>query len=99
MTFNLDPASARAAAARCSRLKAIMPVHFAGQSCDMAALGNLAQEYSVPIVEDAAHSLPGTFAGSMIGTLSRATVFSFYATKTIATGEGGMVVSADETLL
>ena len=99
VTFNIDPASARAAAARSHRLKALMPVHFAGQSCDMQALETLASERSIPMVEDAAHSLPATFQGRTIGTLSKATVFSFYATKTITTGEGGMVVSADEALL
>jgi len=99
VTFNLDPAAARVAAARCERLAALLPVHFAGQSCDLARLQSLADERGVPVVEDAAHSLPATFQGRMIGTLSRATVFSFYATKTIATGEGGMVVSRDESLL
>jgi dTDP-4-amino-4,6-dideoxygalactose transaminase len=99
LTFNLAPGAAREAAARCDRLKALLPVHFAGQSCNMDELGALAADHGIPIVEDAAHALPATFAGRMIGTLSKATVFSFYATKTIATGEGGMVVTRDEELL
>jgi dTDP-4-amino-4,6-dideoxygalactose transaminase len=99
LTFNLDPAAARVAAASCTKLKALMPVHFAGQACDMNALGLLAREYGVPQVEDAAHALPATFDGRMVGTLSEVTVFSFYATKTITTGEGGMLVSANEALL
>jgi dTDP-4-amino-4,6-dideoxygalactose transaminase len=99
LTFNLDPAAARDAARRCERLRAIIPVHFAGQSCEMDALGTLAREHGVPVMEDAAHSLPATFRGRAIGTLSEVTVFSFYATKTIATGEGGMVVSANSALL
>jgi dTDP-4-amino-4,6-dideoxygalactose transaminase len=98
-TFNLDPASARAAAATCNSLKALMPVHFAGQSCDMDGLLALAAERGLRTVDDAAHSLPGTFRGRLIGTLSDLTVFSFYATKTITTGEGGMVVSRDADLL
>jgi dTDP-4-amino-4,6-dideoxygalactose transaminase len=98
-TFNLDPRAAAAAAARCPRLKALLPVHVAGQCCDMDALGRLAREYGVPVVEDAAHTLPATFAGKPVGTLSEVTVFSFYATKTITTGEGGMVVSRDRAVL
>lgn len=98
-TFNLDAAAAHEVAGRCERLRALIPVHFAGQSCDMDALGEVARERGVPIVEDAAHSLPATFRGRMIGTLSDVTVFSFYATKTITTGEGGMVVSANAALL
>jgi dTDP-4-amino-4,6-dideoxygalactose transaminase len=98
-TFNLDPHAAAGVAARCPRLKALLPVHVAGQCCDMAALGALARERGVPVVEDAAHSFPATFAGRPVGTLSEITVFSFYATKTITTGEGGMVVSRDRNVL
>jgi dTDP-4-amino-4,6-dideoxygalactose transaminase len=65
----------------------------------MQQLGQLAAQFGVPMVEDAAHALPSTFGGKLIGTFSEATVFSFYATKTIATGEGGMVVSRNEQLL
>jgi dTDP-4-amino-4,6-dideoxygalactose transaminase len=99
LTFNLDPSAAGRVAAGCERLRAMIPVHFAGQSCDMTAIGALAREHSIPVMEDAAHSLPCTFEGRAIGTLSEVTVFSFYATKTIATGEGGMIVSADPALL
>lgn len=98
-TFNLDPARAAAALAADPDIKAMIPVHFAGQACDMDALGALAAKRGIPVVEDAAHALPTTFSGAMVGTLSRATVFSFYATKTIATGEGGMIVSGDRDLL
>jgi dTDP-4-amino-4,6-dideoxygalactose transaminase len=99
VTFNLDSLRARSVAEKLRSLKALLPVHFAGQSCDMNALAALAKELGVPVVEDAAHALPARFDGRMIGTLSEATVFSFYATKGIATGEGGMVVSANEQLL
>ncbi len=99
LTFNLDPAAAEAALAADPGIRAMIPVHFAGRACDMDALGALASARGIPILEDAAHALPTTWRGQMIGTLSQATVFSFYATKTIATGEGGMIVSRDEKLL
>jgi dTDP-4-amino-4,6-dideoxygalactose transaminase len=98
-TFNLDPGAARAVASDCDQLKALIPVHFAGQSCEMTELQSLARERGLGVVEDAAHSLPATFEGRMIGTLSDLTVFSFYATKTITTGEGGMVVGRDPELM
>jgi len=75
------------------KLKAIMPVHFAGQACDMSALMELASKNNLKIVEDAAHALPATYLGQLVGTFGDLTVYSFYATKTIATGEGGMVVT------
>ena len=98
LTFNIDPAAAAVVARGCSHLQAVMPVHFAGQSCDMRGLLRLAEEHRVPVIDDAAHALPTTFEGRMIGTISTATVFSFYATKTVATGEGGMLVSRDSRL-
>jgi dTDP-4-amino-4,6-dideoxygalactose transaminase len=71
-----------------------MPVHYAGLSCDMGAILSLAREHGLRVVEDAAHALPTSFGGRMVGTLeSDATVFSFYANKTMTTGEGGMVVT------
>lgn len=77
-----------------SRTKAIIPVHFAGLSCNMDAICELAQRYGLKVVEDAAHALPTTYKSKLIGTLqSDVTVYSFYANKTIATGEGGMVVT------
>ncbi|RDH83378.1 MAG: UDP-4-amino-4,6-dideoxy-N-acetyl-beta-L-altrosamine transaminase [endosymbiont of Escarpia spicata] len=79
-------------------VKAIMPVHFAGQACEMDELLALAEEYGVRLVEDAAHALPATYKGRRIGTLGDATVYSFYVTKTIATGEGGMVVTDDDAI-
>jgi dTDP-4-amino-4,6-dideoxygalactose transaminase len=76
------------------RTKAIIPVHFAGRSAEMDSLLSLANEYNIKVMEDAAHALPTTYRGSLIGTLkSDATVFSFYANKTITTGEGGMLVT------
>ena len=75
-----------------------MPVHFAGQACDMDAIGAIAGRHGALLVEDAAHSFPTTSSGRLIGTIGKVTVFSFYATKTITTGEGGMVVTDDDAL-
>jgi dTDP-4-amino-4,6-dideoxygalactose transaminase len=81
------------------RTKAVMPVHYAGRAADMQRLLPLAKKHGLKVVEDAAHALPATSGGELIGTLaSDATVFSFYANKTITTGEGGMVVTRDANL-
>lgn len=78
------------------RTKAIIPVHFAGRSADMTRLLDLAKQRGLKVMEDAAHALPTTCDGRTIGTLeSDVTVFSFYANKTITTGEGGMLVTRD----
>ncbi|HUP07145.1 MAG TPA: DegT/DnrJ/EryC1/StrS family aminotransferase [Caldimonas sp.] len=81
------------------RTKAVIPVHYGGRAADMTRLLALAARRGLRVVEDAAHALPTTCGGQLIGTLrSDATVFSFYATKTITTGEGGMVVTRDAAL-
>lgn len=96
-TFNIDPALIEAAIT--SKTKAIIPVHFAGLSCDMDAILAIARKHGIKVVEDAAHALPTTCNGQLIGSLaSDATVYSFYATKTITTGEGGMIVTPDPEL-
>jgi dTDP-4-amino-4,6-dideoxygalactose transaminase len=101
---DIDPATmcidVRAVAAAITpRTKAVMPVHYAGLSADMAALLPLARQHGLKVVEDAAHALPTTCGGALVGTLtSDATVFSFYANKTMTTGEGGMVVTRDAEL-
>jgi dTDP-4-amino-4,6-dideoxygalactose transaminase len=96
-TLNIDPAAVEAAIT--PRTKAIMPVHFAGLAADMDALHALAARHGLPVIEDAAHALPTTCGGRLVGTLpSAATVFSFYANKTITTGEGGMLVTRDAQL-
>ncbi len=93
-SVNIDPGAIEAAIT--SRTKAIIPVHFAGLPCDMKPILDIARRYGLRVVEDAAHALPARYAGHIIGSLeSDATVFSFYATKTLATGEGGMVVTRD----
>jgi len=81
------------------RTKAVMPVHYGGLAADMPALLALTKKHGLKVVEDAAHALPTTSGGELIGTLgSDLTVFSFYANKTITTGEGGMVVTRDADL-
>jgi dTDP-4-amino-4,6-dideoxygalactose transaminase len=81
------------------RTKAIIPVHFAGRSADMIRLLALAKKHGLKVMEDAAHALPTTCDGALIGTLaSDVTVFSFYANKTITTGEGGMLVTRDQEI-
>jgi dTDP-4-amino-4,6-dideoxygalactose transaminase len=96
-TLNIDPRAVEAAIT--PRTKAILPVHYAGLAADMPALLALARRHGLKVVEDAAHALPTTCGGQLIGTLeSDVTVFSFYANKTITTGEGGMVVTRDTAL-
>ena len=96
-TLNIDPALVEAAITPATR--AIIPVHYAGLAADMPAILALAQRHGLKVVEDAAHALPSTSAGARVGTLaSAATVFSFYANKTITTGEGGMLVTRDAEL-
>jgi dTDP-4-amino-4,6-dideoxygalactose transaminase len=95
LCINLD-AVARAIT---PRTKAIIPVHFAGRSADMTRLLALAKQHGLKVMEDAAHALPTTCDGRLIGTLeSDVTVFSFYANKTITTGEGGMLVTRNPEL-
>ena len=96
-TLNIDPAQVEAAIG--PRTKAILPVHYAGLAADMSALLAIARRHGLKVVEDAAHALPATSSGALVGTLaSDAAVFSFYANKTITTGEGGMLVTRDAAL-
>jgi len=76
-----------------SRTKAILPVHFAGQACDMAPLLEVARRRGIPVIEDAAHAIPTRYQGKLIGTFGDITCFSFYATKNLTTGEGGMITT------
>jgi dTDP-4-amino-4,6-dideoxygalactose transaminase len=95
--MNIDLAAVEAAIT--ARTRAIMPVHYAGLACDMDALLALARRHGLRVVEDAAHAFPTRYKGRLVGTLgSDATVFSFYANKTMTTGEGGMVVTRDPEL-
>ncbi|HHB93050.1 MAG TPA: DegT/DnrJ/EryC1/StrS family aminotransferase [Thioploca sp.] len=94
-TFNIDVEKIAKALENNDGIKAILPVHFAGQASDMDAILALSKQYSLKIVEDAAHALPTYYKGRAVGTLGDITVYSFYVTKTLATGEGGMIVTAN----
>lgn len=98
---NIDPASI--AERITSRTKAIIPVHLAGKPCDMQAIWGLAKRHGLRVIEDAAHAVEGRYHGLPLGSeqsehQSDAVAFSFYATKNVTTGEGGMVVTNDEAL-
>ncbi|GGL29642.1 DegT/DnrJ/EryC1/StrS family aminotransferase [Phycicoccus endophyticus] len=105
VTHNLDPDALRLAIEVSRHLgvaKAVIPVHFAGVACELDSLWEIAREFDLAVVEDAAHAFPASYAGAPIGTIPpdiRGTsCFSFYATKTITTGEGGMVTTNDPIL-
>jgi dTDP-4-amino-4,6-dideoxygalactose transaminase len=96
----VDPSSVARLAASIShaggRTAAIIPVHLAGEPCDMDSLKSIATEYGAALIEDAAHAFPAHFGDRPVGTIGDIGVFSFYANKTITTGEGGMVVTGNE---
>jgi dTDP-4-amino-4,6-dideoxygalactose transaminase len=96
ITLCIDPAEAEKKIT--SRTRAILPVHFAGQPCDMDRIQDLAVRHNLHVIEDAAHALPASFRGTPVGAISELTAFSFYATKTLTTGEGGMVTTDDDEL-
>ncbi len=81
-----------------SKTRCIIPVHFAGHACPMDPILDLATARGLTVIEDAAHAIPAKYKGRNIGTLSAMTAFSFYATKTLATGEGGMVTTDNDSL-
>jgi len=93
-THNIDVLKIEALVS--DKTRAIIPVHFAGQPCDMDEIYTLAKKYDLKVIEDAAHAIPSTYKGQMIGALSESdiTCFSFYATKTLSTGEGGMATTS-----
>ena len=107
--LNLDPAAVRRLVEReyvrrdgvwrhrtgGGRLRALVPVHYAGHPCDMASLQAIAAEYDLVVVDDAAHALPAAIGGRDVGAMGCTTTFSFYATKTLTTGEGGMLTTDD----
>jgi dTDP-4-amino-4,6-dideoxygalactose transaminase len=94
--FNLSVADAERKIT--SKTRCIIPVHFAGHACPMDSILDLAKSKNLAVIEDAAHAIPAKYKGRNIGTLSAMTAFSFYATKTLATGEGGMVTTDDDSL-
>ncbi len=96
VTMNIDPKQIREKIT--SRTKAIIPVHMAGHPCDLDEILAIAKEHNLFVLEDAAHAVYTQYKGKTIGSIGNATAFSFYATKNLVTGEGGMVTTNDETL-
>lgn len=97
-TMNLDPAKLAAALGALppeerARVRAVIPVHFGGQACDMGEITHLAGSEGLRVIEDAAHALPARVDDRIVGSIGDLTVFSFYVTKTITTGEGGMITT------
>ena len=90
-TFHVDPEQIEKSIT--SHTRAILPVHYAGYPCDMDAILSIARSHKLKVVEDAAHALPCHYKDKMVGTLGDITCFSFYATKTLTTGEGGMLTT------
>jgi dTDP-4-amino-4,6-dideoxygalactose transaminase len=90
-TLTMDPAEVERKIT--PRTRAIVPVHMAGIPCEMDALRELANRHGLLLIEDAAHALPARYKGRMVGAIGDLTVFSFYATKNLTTGEGGMVTT------
>ncbi len=95
-TLNIDTRKIETKISR--RTKAIMPVDIAGWPCDYDALKRISRKYKIPLIQDAAHSLGAIYHGRPVGALSDMTIFSFYSTKNITTGEGGMVVTDNKSL-
>jgi perosamine synthetase len=95
-TYNIDPEEIRKKIT--PKTKAIIPVHFTGQPCDMDEIHKIAKEYNLIVIEDAAHALGAEYKGRKIGSISDMTTFSFHPVKHITTGEGGMITTNDEEL-
>lgn len=94
LTLNIDPEQVRAKIS--PNTKALLPVHFAGRACDMDALSEIAQDHGLKIIEDCAHAIETEYRGRKTGTFGDFGCFSFYVTKNVVTGEGGMVLTRGE---
>ena len=90
-SYSIDPEKIEDKLKQDKSIKAVVPIHIAGNLCNMKAINSLAKKYNVAVIEDAAHAFPSKTADGYGGTFGDAGVFSFYATKTITTGEGGMI--------
>lgn len=97
LTQNIDPAAIDAAIT--PRTRAIIPVHFAGRPCEMDAIVAIARKHDLVLIEDCAHAIETEYAGRKAGTFGDFGCFSFYATKNVVTGEGGMIVARDEAAM
>lgn len=95
-TYNLDPACVERAIT--ARTRAIIPVHFGGQACDMERLGEIGARHKLAIIEDAAHAHGAEYKGRKLGTIGAAGCFSFQSSKNLTSGEGGMIITDDEPL-
>ncbi|HBB41456.1 MAG: UDP-4-amino-4,6-dideoxy-N-acetyl-beta-L-altrosamine transaminase [Nitrospirae bacterium CG18_big_fil_WC_8_21_14_2_50_70_55] len=91
LTMNIDPLAVEQRIS--PRTRAIVPVHFAGRPCAMEGLTALAERHHLKIIEDCAHAVEATYRGAPVGTLGNFGCFSFYVTKNVVTGEGGMIVA------
>lgn len=94
VTMNIDPTQVEARIT--SRTRAILPVHFAGRPCEMDRLIEVAQRYDLKVIEDCAHAIETEYHGRKAGTFGDFGCFSFYVTKNVVTGEGGMVIAQDD---
>lgn len=94
--FGISPEAVRRAIT--PRTRAILPVHYAGQACELNEILAIGDAHGIPVIEDAAHAAGSTYGGRRIGTHGDAVVFSFYATKNMTTGEGGMITTNDDRL-
>ena len=95
-TYNMDPRAVEKAIT--SRTKVIIPVHFAGQACNMDALMSIAKKYGLWVIEDACHAHGGEYKGVRLGSIGDAGCFSFQSSKNLTSGEGGMVITNNEKL-
>jgi len=96
LKMTIDPAQIERAIT--PRTKALLPVHFGGRACDMYSLEDIARRHNLPIVEDAAHAIETVFRGRKVGSIGDITCFSFYVTKNMVTGEGGMLTTDDAAI-
>ena len=96
LTYNIDPSKIEAAITK--RTKAIIPVHFAGQACDMDRIMEIAKKHNLFVIEDAAHAHGGEYKGKKLGSIGHAGSFSFQSSKNLNSGEGGLVVTDDDKL-
>ena len=94
VTMNIDPVAIESRIT--PRTKAIVPVHFAGRSCDMARICDIARRHDLKIVEDCAHAIETEYHGRKAGSFGDLSAFSFYVTKNVVTGEGGMILTENE---
>ena len=94
-TMNIDPENIEEKIT--DKTRVIVPVHFAGRPCNMKRIKEIAQKHNLIIIEDAAHALEATYHGQKIGTIGDLSVFSFYVTKNLVTGEGGMITTDNNT--